>query len=53
MYTFGLSKSFTGLIIARALNGALNGNIGVIKSQFASLFDETNMADGKSLTQAS
>ncbi|KAF5349778.1 hypothetical protein D9758_010223 [Tetrapyrgos nigripes] len=31
MYCFGLSTTFTGLILSRAMNGALNGNIGVIK----------------------
>jgi MFS family permease len=44
MYSFGLSKTFPGAVISRSLNGALNGNIGVLKSQFGALFDETNMA---------
>jgi MFS family permease len=44
MYSFGLSRTFTSLVISRCLNGALNGNIGVLKSQFGSLFDESNMA---------
>lgn len=29
---FGLSKSFTMLIITRCLNGVMNGNIGVLKA---------------------
>lgn len=45
MYSFGLSKTFTTVVISRCLNGALNGNIGVLKSQFASLFDSSNMAE--------
>jgi hypothetical protein len=44
MYSFGLSKTFVGAVVARSLNGALNGNIGVLKSQFGALFDESNMA---------
>ncbi|TRM65076.1 major facilitator superfamily domain-containing protein [Schizophyllum amplum] len=44
MYLFGLSKTFTGLVLSRALNGALNGNIGVIKSMMAEMTDETNIA---------
>jgi hypothetical protein len=44
MYLFGLSKDFWSAVVARALNGALNGNIGVLKSQLGALFDETNMA---------
>jgi hypothetical protein len=44
MYSFGLAKDFWSAVIARSLNGALNGNIGVLKSQFGALFDETNMA---------
>ncbi|KAF8660891.1 hypothetical protein AX14_007313 [Amanita brunnescens Koide BX004] len=43
MYSFGLSRTFWGLVISRSLNGALNGNIGVIKSTVADLTDETNM----------
>ncbi|KAJ7163911.1 member of major facilitator superfamily multidrug-resistance, DHA1 sub-family [Mycena crocata] len=33
MYCFGLSRTFWGLVLSRSLNGALNGNIGVIKRQ--------------------
>ncbi|KAJ6577494.1 member of major facilitator superfamily multidrug-resistance, DHA1 sub-family [Mycena capillaripes] len=44
MYCFGLSRSFWGLVVSRSLNGALNGNIGVMKSMIAELTDSTNMA---------
>ncbi|KAJ7352349.1 member of major facilitator superfamily multidrug-resistance, DHA1 sub-family [Mycena albidolilacea] len=44
MYCFGLSRTFWGLVISRSLNGALNGNIGVIKSIVAELTDSTNIA---------
>ncbi|EKM78054.1 hypothetical protein AGABI1DRAFT_114886 [Agaricus bisporus var. burnettii JB137-S8] len=44
MYCFGLSTTFWGLVMSRALNGALNGNIGVIKSMMAELTDSTNIA---------
>jgi len=48
MYCFGLSRTFGGLILSRALNGALNGNIGVIKSMMAELTDSTNIAQAYS-----
>ncbi|EAU85340.2 hypothetical protein CC1G_07610 [Coprinopsis cinerea okayama7 len=44
MYSFGLSKTFWGLVLSRSLNGALNGNIGVIKSMMAEMTDETNIS---------
>ncbi|ESK95843.1 member of major facilitator superfamily multidrug- dha1 sub-family [Moniliophthora roreri MCA 2997] len=44
MYCFGLSKTFWGLVMSRSLNGALNGNIGVIKSIMAEITDSTNIA---------
>ncbi|EIN04032.1 member of major facilitator multidrug-resistance DHA1 sub-family [Punctularia strigosozonata HHB-11173 SS5] len=44
MYCFGLSKTFWGLVFSRSLNGALNGNIGVIKSMMAELMDSGNLA---------
>ena len=44
MYCFGLATTFPGLVISRALNGALNGNIGVMKSMMGELTDETNIA---------
>ncbi|KAG7089939.1 hypothetical protein E1B28_011568 [Marasmius oreades] len=44
MFCFGLSKTFWGLVMSRSLNGALNGNIGVIKSIMAEMTDSTNIA---------
>ncbi|THV02476.1 MFS general substrate transporter [Dendrothele bispora CBS 962.96] len=44
MISFGLSKSFWGLVISRCLAGLLNGNIGVLKSMMGELADETNIA---------
>ncbi|KAI1797168.1 MFS general substrate transporter [Ganoderma leucocontextum] len=46
MLCFGLSKTFTGLVVSRCLVGMLNGNIGVIKSMIADLTDPSNMAQG-------
>ncbi|KAI0734243.1 MFS general substrate transporter [Fomitopsis betulina] len=45
MYSFGLSRTFWGLVVSRALNGALNGNIGVLKSMMAEITDSTNIAE--------
>ncbi|KIL58275.1 hypothetical protein M378DRAFT_86726 [Amanita muscaria Koide BX008] len=45
MYTFGLSTTFLGLVLSRCFNGALNGNIGVIKCMIAELADPTNIAE--------
>ncbi|KAF5342128.1 hypothetical protein D9611_001435 [Ephemerocybe angulata] len=44
MYCFGLSRTFWGLVLSRSLSGALNGNIGVIKSMIAEITDETNIS---------
>ncbi|KAE9402502.1 MFS general substrate transporter [Gymnopus androsaceus JB14] len=44
MYCFGLSTTFWGLVLSRSLNGALNGNIGVIKSIMAEMTDATNIS---------
>ncbi|KAF5379724.1 hypothetical protein D9615_005691 [Tricholomella constricta] len=44
MFCFGLSTTFWGLVLSRSLNGALNGNIGVIKSMMVELTDSTNIA---------
>ncbi|KAG1734810.1 major facilitator superfamily domain-containing protein [Suillus lakei] len=44
MFCFGLSKTFWSLVISRCLNGALNGNIGVMKSMAAEMTDSTNVA---------
>ncbi|QRV98227.1 major facilitator superfamily transporter [Ceratobasidium sp. AG-Ba] len=43
-FCFGISKSFLGILISRALAGALNGNAGVIKSVLREVTDETNAA---------
>jgi predicted MFS family arabinose efflux permease len=48
---FGLSKTFVTLLISRALSGALNGNIGVMRSMMAELTDETNQAQAFSFMQ--
>ncbi|KAL0948630.1 hypothetical protein HGRIS_010437 [Hohenbuehelia grisea] len=44
MYCFGLSRTFWGLVLSRSLCGALNGNIGVIKSMMVELTDTTNIS---------
>ncbi|KAI6010769.1 major facilitator superfamily domain-containing protein [Pisolithus orientalis] len=44
MYCFGLSKTFLGLLFSRCLSGALNGNIGVMKSMIVEITDSTNLA---------
>ncbi|CAA7266816.1 unnamed protein product [Cyclocybe aegerita] len=44
MYCFGLSRTFWSLVLSRSLNGALNGNIGVIKSMMAEMTDSTNIS---------
>lgn len=41
---FGLSKSFTALIVSRCLGGALNGNVAVIKGTMGEITDESNQA---------
>ncbi|KAG8793986.1 hypothetical protein FRC12_000950 [Ceratobasidium sp. 428] len=47
--SFGLAKTFVGLVVARALSGALNGNAGVIKSIVCEITDETNRAQSFAL----
>ncbi|KAF9554755.1 major facilitator superfamily multidrug-resistance, DHA1 sub-family, partial [Agrocybe pediades] len=44
MYSFGLSKTFVHLMISRTLNGALNGNVGVMKSITAEITDSSNIS---------
>ncbi|KAG8831961.1 hypothetical protein FRC17_002285 [Serendipita sp. 399] len=44
MLSFGLSHTFFGIVISRALAGALNGNIGILKSAVGEITDETNKA---------
>ncbi|CEH13446.1 mfs general substrate transporter [Ceraceosorus bombacis] len=41
---FGLAKSFPAMILARAINGLMNGNIAVIKSVLGELTDDSNQA---------
>ncbi|KAG5726787.1 Protein ZINC INDUCED FACILITATOR-LIKE 1 [Termitomyces sp. T112] len=49
MLSFGLSKTFCGLVVSRCLCGILNGNIGVLKSVMGELTDSTNRAEGFAL----
>ncbi|KAF8325457.1 MFS general substrate transporter [Cantharellus anzutake] len=49
MLSFGLSKSFTSLIISRAIAGMLSGNIGVTKTMISELSDGSNRAVAFSL----
>ena len=44
MASFGLSHSLLSVIGSRALAGALNGNVGVLKSAIGEVTDESNMA---------
>lgn len=44
MLSFGTSKSFVGIVVSRALAGALNANTGVLKTIIAEITDETNVA---------
>ncbi|CAE6452530.1 unnamed protein product [Rhizoctonia solani] len=39
---FGLSKSFTMVLVSRALSGILNGNSAIVKSALGEITDETN-----------
>ncbi|KAG1762777.1 MFS multidrug-resistance DHA1 sub-family [Suillus occidentalis] len=43
MFSFGLSKTFLGLVVSRAFCGAFNGSNGVIKSMLIDITDATNM----------
>ncbi|KAJ1921901.1 hypothetical protein H4219_000247 [Mycoemilia scoparia] len=43
---FGLSKSFWMAMVARCINGLLNGNVGVAKSIMGELTDNTNRSRG-------
>ncbi|EIW79418.1 MFS general substrate transporter [Coniophora puteana RWD-64-598 SS2] len=49
MLCFGLSRTFTTLVLSRCICGMLNGNLGVMKSMMGELTDSTNMAQGMSL----
>ncbi|KAH9926300.1 MFS general substrate transporter [Epithele typhae] len=46
MLSFGLSKTFLGIVVSRSICGLLNGNAGVIKSMMGEITDSTNMAQG-------
>ncbi|KAF9230340.1 major facilitator superfamily domain-containing protein, partial [Melanogaster broomeanus] len=46
MLCFGLSSTFWGLVASRCITGALNGNVGVMKSMMGEPTDETNRAQG-------
>lgn len=41
MCSFGMSKTYTGLILSRAIAGLCNGNIGVLKATVAEIMDGT------------
>ncbi|KAH8991319.1 MFS general substrate transporter [Lactarius hatsudake] len=43
MYCFGLSTSYWGAVFSRSINGALNGNSGIMKSIVAEITDPTNL----------
>ncbi|KAF8501373.1 member of major facilitator superfamily multidrug-resistance, DHA1 sub-family [Russula emetica] len=43
MFSFGLSTTYWGAALCRSLNGALNGNVGIIKSIVAEITDPTNI----------
>lgn len=43
MFSFGLSTTYWGAVLSRSLNGALNGNIGVLKSMVAEITDPSNL----------
>ncbi|EIM82631.1 MFS general substrate transporter [Stereum hirsutum FP-91666 SS1] len=42
--SFGLARSFTSMVLARCIAGAMNGNVAVIKSMLAEITDDTNQA---------
>ena len=46
---FGLSRSFAVAMLARFLWGALNGNLGVVKTYVSEICDDSNMAKSFSL----
>ncbi|KAG1818714.1 MFS multidrug-resistance DHA1 sub-family [Suillus subaureus] len=43
MFSFGLSKTFLGLVVSRAVGGAFDGSNSVIKSMMMDITDVTNM----------
>ncbi|KAJ7072950.1 major facilitator superfamily domain-containing protein [Mycena amicta] len=44
LFGFGLSKTFTGLLLWRCAQGVFNGNIGVVKTVMAEFSDQSNLA---------
>ncbi|KAI6023477.1 major facilitator superfamily domain-containing protein [Pisolithus marmoratus] len=46
---FGLSRTFWTLVTSRCIAGALNGNVGVVKSLIGEVTDDTNMAQAFAL----
>ncbi|KAF8589036.1 MFS general substrate transporter [Ramaria rubella] len=44
MFLLGLAQTFWLVVIARAMGGFLNGNIGVTKSMMGEMTDDTNVA---------
>ncbi|KAI6038822.1 major facilitator superfamily domain-containing protein [Pisolithus marmoratus] len=46
---FGLSRTFWALVASRCIAGALNGNVGVMKSIIGEITDNTNMAQAFAL----
>ncbi|KAI6133552.1 major facilitator superfamily domain-containing protein [Pisolithus thermaeus] len=46
---FGLSREFWALVASRCIAGALNGNVGVMKSVIGEITDTTNMAQAFAL----
>ncbi|KAG0701237.1 hypothetical protein DFH29DRAFT_928035 [Suillus ampliporus] len=51
MLCFGLSTTFWSLVVSRFMCGALNSNIGVLRTTMVELTDSTNMAQGSALLQ--
>ncbi|KAH8807013.1 major facilitator superfamily domain-containing protein [Flagelloscypha sp. PMI_526] len=45
MISFGLADTFSGLVVARTLQGAFNGDVGVTKTALADLADSSNRAE--------
>ncbi|KIK34621.1 hypothetical protein CY34DRAFT_97651 [Suillus luteus UH-Slu-Lm8-n1] len=43
MFSFGLSTTFLGLVVGRAICGSFNGINGVVNSMVIDITDETNM----------
>ena len=52
MLCFGLSTTYTGVILSRGMSGLLNGNIGVAKTVVAELTDDSNRASAIAMMPA-